>query len=142
MVDQASAFTPDALDRSAIEAGYAIEDVAAARARADERIRAVDALQPIKSTAKRAVVVAYLAVWASFGVAYLLNDAGSLDVDFAIFAVLSVALGIAVAMSFSVIRATRPDASRPTRALILLLVFPVILLVGVAGLCLPTAVPT
>jgi hypothetical protein len=138
MVENATSFTPEGLDRAAITAGYPAGDVAVARARATARIHAID-LQPIKATAWRVVAVAYLAVWALFGLAYYLSPPRPLDFEFVVFAVLTVALGVALLLSIGVIRAARPDAERPTRALVLLLVIPVALLLGVAGLCLPTA---
>ncbi len=137
MVEHAESFTPEALDRSALAAGYTPGDVAAARGRADVRIGSTQALAPIKSTAKRAILVAYLSVWVAFGVAFFVSPTQTLDFDFVLFAVLTVALVITLAMSLSIIRSLRPDAAQPTRALILLLVVPVILLLGVAGLCLP-----
>jgi len=139
MVEQSASFTPEALDRSALAAGYAPGDVTAARGRADARIRSTETLAPIKSTARRAVVVAYLAVWVAFGVAYLVSPPRPFDFEFVLFPVLTMALVITLAMSLGIIRSIRPDAARPTRALVLLLVVPVILLLGVAGLCLPTA---
>ncbi len=135
--EHAASFTPEALDRSAIAAGYAPGDVGAARRRADARIRSTQALAPIRSTAKRAVVLAYVAVWVAFGVAFLVSPSQPLDFDSVLFVVLTVALVITLAMSFGIIGSFRPDAARPNRALVLLLVVPVVLLLGVAGLCLP-----
>lgn len=137
MVEHDASFTPEALDRSAIAAGYRSADVAAARGGADVRIRSTQALAPIRSTAKRAIVVAYVAVWVVFGLAFIATPARTLDFDFVLFAVLTLALLVTLALSLGIIRSIRPDPERPTRALALLLVVPVILLLGVAGLCLP-----
>jgi hypothetical protein len=138
MVGHADGYTPEALDAAAMAAGWTPDDVRNARKRAHARIRAAEPIEPIKSTARRAVVVAYLAVWVLFGVAFFASPTDTLDFDFVLFAVLTVALGIASAMSFSIIRVARPDAERRGRALVLLLAIPVVLLLGVAGLCLPT----
>ena len=51
--------------------------------------------------------------------------------------ILTIALVITFVISLVWIRARRPDPERVGRALAILLVVPVVLLVGVAGLCLP-----
>ena len=51
--------------------------------------------------------------------------------------VLTVALLIALGLSLLWLRSRRPDPSDLSRALAVFLVVPVILLIGVAGLCVP-----
>jgi len=132
VAEHRASFTDAALERSAIEAGYTSEEFATAAGRAADRT----ALAPIRSSARRYVLAAYAIVWLGFAVVYLgrstMYGTGPIAQ-----LVLTIVLGIGLAISLLVIRRGRPDPDRRSRAIALLLAVPVILLVGVAGLCLP-----
>jgi hypothetical protein len=51
--------------------------------------------------------------------------------------ILTVSLGIGLGISLLVIRAGHPNPEKRVRAMALLLAIPVVLLIGVAGTCLP-----
>jgi len=138
--DHRASFTDDALERAAIAAGYSVEAYRSARDRVDARIASTEALRPVRSSAKRLVILAYAAVWAAFGLAFLSRADAPYSYAGPLHAVLTVALIIGLAVSLLIIRRGRPEAGRPGRALLVFLAMPVILLIGVAGLCLPTAV--
>lgn len=141
MVDHRSSYTAEALDRSAQAAGYTVEQVAEARRRADRRIRKTEQLRPIRATARRAVLLAYGVVWLGLAVGILARrSAGGLDLTEIVVVVLTVSLAIALAMSLATIRQADPDPDRPARAAALLLALPMVLLLGIAGLCLPGVV--
>jgi hypothetical protein len=141
MVTHAATYTAAALDRSARAAGYPEEQVVKARRRADARIRETEQLGPIRRTARRAVVVAYGAVWLFLAIGLLAGRSGEgLDFTELILVVLSVSMAIALGISFLAIRSGDPDPTRPVRAVILLLALPTVLLVAIAGLCLPGVV--
>jgi hypothetical protein len=53
--------------------------------------------------------------------------------------ILTIALAVGLAISLIVIQLGHPDPGRPGRAMTILLVAPVIMLLGVAGSCLPFA---
>jgi hypothetical protein len=125
-------FTPDALREAAIEAGYAAEEVDAAMSR--QRTR--QALEPIRSRARIIVLAAYGLVWLAFAVAFLANP-NSYNYGQLLLLILTVAMVIILLPALLWVGRLRTDASRKGRALVILLVVPVVLLVGVAGLCLP-----
>ena len=131
IVAQRASFTDAALERSATADGYTHEEFVAARMA--ERA----ALVPIRSTATRVVLFAYAIVWALFAVPYLLLAGSTLGAGPILQSILTVALGITLAISLIIVRNGRPDPSRVPRAMIILLVGPVVMLVGVAGSCLP-----
>ena len=136
VAQQRGSFTEAALRRSAVAAGYTPEEYAAASSLAEERFADRAALAPIKSNARRWVLAAYGIVWLVYAAVYL-GRSYQYGVGPFIQLVLTIALGIGLAISLLVIRLGRPDAERRSRAMALLLAVPVILLVGVAGLCLP-----
>ena len=129
-------FTVEALRASALEAGYAADEIEAAIHLAEVRDAERQASAPIRSSARMAILLAYGIVWILFAVVYLgrpfAYGAGPIAQ-----LILTIALGIGLAISLLIIRSGRPDPGRRTRAMGLLLAVPVILLVGVAGLCLP-----
>ena len=134
ILQQRGAFTDGALERSALDAGYSPEEYARAVALAGVR----PAMRSIKSVARRAVLAAYGLVWLAFAVVFLVQETTSYYVNGGFLQlVLSISLGIALAISFLAISLGRPDPDRRSRAVAILLVVPVILLVGVAGLCVP-----
>ena len=132
---QRGSFNEGALERSAIAAGYTAEEFKAALGSVDAEAARAE-LAPAKSTARWLVLAGYLAVWVAFATVYL-GRSTQYGMGPILQVSLTVALGIALALSFLAIRRGRPDPERRSRAVALLLVVPVILLVGVAGLCLP-----
>jgi hypothetical protein len=129
------AFTDAALERSAVGAGYTAEEFAAAAKQAAATSDR-SALDPIKSSARRGVLIAYGIVWLVFAVAYL-GRSFQYGVGPILQGILTIALGIGLGLSLLVIRYAQPDPERRSRAMALLLAAPVILLIGVAGTCLP-----
>jgi hypothetical protein len=94
------------------------------------------ALQPIRSRARVIVLVAYGLVWLAFAAVFLGRSTGY-GTGPLLQVILSGALVFALLLSLVWIGGHRTDPSRAGRALVALLVVPVVLLVGVAGLCLP-----
>ncbi len=131
-------FTKQALERAALEAGYSAEAFDEANRVLEAREVKRAALRPIKTTSQRLTLVAYALVWVGFATVYLGNYPASVFVSGpALQQILTVSLGIGLGISLLLIRLGRPDPARPLRAMALLLAIPVILLLGVAGLCLP-----
>jgi hypothetical protein len=137
VVAQRPSFTDAALERSAAAAGYTHEEFVSAASVADARMAERAALVPIRSTATRVVLIAYAIVWALFAVPYLLLAGSTLGAGPVLQWILTVALGITLAISLIVVRTGRPDPSRVPRAMVILLALPIVMLVGVAGSCLP-----
>lgn len=131
---QRGSFTDAALERTALATGYTHEEFVAAIAFADARLAARAAIAPIRSRAAIYVLVAYAIVWGLFAIPYLLT---STTYGPGLQTILTIALGIGLGLSLLVIRFGQPDPGRRSRAMALLLAVPVILLIGVAGTCLP-----
>jgi hypothetical protein len=129
-------FTPEALRRAAADAGFSPEEIEAAADRATARQRTDDVARPLRRQARWIVIGAYGIVWVLFAAVYLtqpvLYNAGLFFQG-----VLTVALLIALALSLAWLRRRRPDPGNAWRAMVVFLVVPVILLIGIAGLCLP-----
>jgi hypothetical protein len=125
-------FTPAALREAAIAAGYTADEVDAAMARQRDR----HALQPIRTRARVIVLAAYGLVWLAFAAVYLARPTGY-GTGPLLQMILSIALIVALLPSLLWVARYRTDPTRTGRALVALLVVPVVLLVGVAGLCLP-----
>jgi hypothetical protein len=130
-------FTDEALERSALAAGYSSAEFAEASALLDVREATRAALEPVKSTARRSVLAAYGVVWLLFALAYLGPAAAQRSFGPTLQLILTISLGVALAISLVIVGRGRPDPERRSRAVALLLAVPVILLLGVAGLCLP-----
>ena len=138
-VRNVGSFTPEALTRAAAAAGYSSEQITSAMLLAEARGRGVDDLRPVRGRARLIVLLGYALVWVFFGVQYLLLPwpsssyvSGSL-----LQVILTISLVIALVVSLAWIYRTRPDPERVGRALTILLAVPIVLLVAVAGLCLP-----
>jgi hypothetical protein len=128
-------YTDEALERAALAAGYTPDEIATARTLTTER-------QEIKSRARIIVIAAYLLVWVLFAIPYLWlapPESSGLGTGWgaALQIVLTVALLIGLAISALALRALNPDPSRAGRALLILLVVPIITLLAIGGLCLP-----
>ena len=131
-----SAYTDAALERSALAGGFTAEEAEQARALADTRQGQREAMGPVRSRASKLVVLAYGVVWILFAIPYLLvpTSYGSGPI---LQGVLTVSLLLGLLVSWLVMRALHPDSARTGRALVILLVVPVIVLLGISGLCLP-----
>lgn len=133
-----SSYTDAALERSALAGGFTAEEFQQARVLADTRQRQHEAIGPVRSRASRIVLAAYGIVWLLFAIPFLLRTS---TYGYGPFAqgILTVVLLLGLLCSFLVMRTLHPDPSRPGRALTVLLVVPVIVLLGISGLCLPVA---
>jgi hypothetical protein len=130
-------FTDTSLERIAVKAGYTHDEFIEAVAILEARSRDSAGIGPLKKTARWFVLGAYGATWLFFAIPYLgpwATSYGSL-----LQTILTIALAVGLAISLIVIQLARPDPGRPGRAMTILLVVPVILLLGVAGSCLPFA---
>jgi hypothetical protein len=132
LASHAERFTPEALRQAALEAGYTPEEIAQASDRADRAA----AVRPIRARAQWIVLGAYALVWVLFAMVYLTRDYayGSGPV---LQGILTISLLITLGISLLWLRWRRPDPSTVGRATAVFLALPVVLLVGVAGLCLP-----
>jgi hypothetical protein len=131
---QRGSFTDAALERTALTSGYTHEEFVAAIGFADVRLAEHAAISPIRSRARMFVLAAYAIVWGLFAIPYLLRSSISGP---NLQTILTISLGIGLALSLVVIQYAHPDPERRSRAMALLLAVPVILLLGVAGTCLP-----
>lgn len=124
------AFTPEALRQAAVDAGYTAAEIEAAT----QLTRDQAAIRPIRGRARWIVVAAYVAVWVLFATQYLVRGSaygGSYQ------AILTGALIVGLAISVAWLSWRKPDPTRVGRAMVVFLVVPVVLLVGIAGACLP-----
>jgi hypothetical protein len=125
-------YTSEALGQAAREAGFTEDEIA----RATERVRAAETLRPIRNQARWIVVGAYALVWVLFATVYLTRQ-NTFGTGFMLQVVLTAALLLVLLVGLLWVARVRPDPTRTGRALLILLVVPVVLLVGVAGLCVP-----
>jgi len=130
MASHAERFTAEALRQAALEAGYTPEEIAAA----SDRVDRAAAVRPIRARARWIVLGAYALVWVLFAMVYLARDFAYGPVYQG---VLTISLLITLGISLLWLRWRRPDPSTVGRATAVFLALPVMLLVGVAGLCLP-----
>lgn len=130
-----SAYTSNALEASAIAAGYTQEEFRAAVALAESERESAEAVLPTRTVARRVILVAYGLVWALFAIPYLFWDTmygfGPLAQG-----ILTIVLGLALAGSWVWTRRT-PDPANAQRAMAVLLSVPMVLLLVFGGLCLP-----
>jgi len=131
-----SAYTDAALERSALAGGFTAEEAQQARALADTRLRQLEAMGPVRSQARKIVLLAYGVVWILFAMPYLVRSTsyGSGPI---LQGVLTVSLLLGLLVSWLVMRVLHPDPTRFGRALVILLAVPVIVLRGISGLGLP-----
>jgi hypothetical protein len=138
VADQRGAHTMAALERSALESGYTKADF-------DEGVRLAgqvhverQVITPLRRRATLIVLVGYGLVWLFFGVQFLVIPApGAYVSGSGLQSILTISLVIALFIGLAWVHAARPDPDRTGRALAILLAAPLVLLVGVAGLCLP-----
>jgi hypothetical protein len=124
-------FTDEALVASAAAAGYTPDEIAEAHA----RLQAQDAAAPVKATARRIVIGAYLVVYALLSAGMLANNFGGGAV------ILAVSLGIPFLISLAIVRGRGRLKPGTELALGGLLVLPLVMLVIVGGLCVATGLP-
>lgn len=132
LADNAERFTPEALRQAAMEAGYTPDEIEGASA----RVRAAAVVGPIRTRARWIVLGAYAVVWLLFAAVYLTRSY-AYGTGIVLQGVLTISLLIALGLALLWLRSRRPDPSDPGRAIAVFLVVPVILLIGVAGLCVP-----
>lgn len=137
IVEHQAAFTSEALERSAIESGYTKAEFDEAARLAGRRDREKQVVGPLKTRARIAVIIGYVLVWLLFARVFLWTDTSYYGYGSIAQAILTFTLIVAILISMAWIHARRPDPDRVGRALASLLVVPIVLLVGVAGLCLP-----
>jgi hypothetical protein len=128
----AGQFTPEALRQAAIDAGYTPDEIT----QASDRARRAAAVRPIRARAQWIVLGAYALVWVLFASVYLTRDY-SYGMGPVLQSILTISLLIALGLSLLWVRWRRPDPSTVGRATAVFLAVPVVLLVGVAGLCVP-----
>lgn len=129
-------FTVEALRASALDSGYAADEIETAIRLASEREAHRQSIGPVRKHARNFVLIAYGVVWVLFAAAYL-GPATTYGYGVIAQAILTASLGVGLAISLAIIARGRPDPAQPSRAMVILLVVPVVLLLGVAGLCLP-----
>lgn len=127
-------FTEAALERSALETGYTKAEFDEAVRLASRREGERQVIKPLKGRARLMVLLGYGLVWLLFGTQFLFGPEPYLSTYQLI---LTMSLLVAIAISLAWIHVRRPDPDRIGRALAILLAVPVVLLVAVAGLCLP-----
>jgi len=138
-VTHAQRFTPEALSRAALEAGYTPEDVQAALASADARLRAAEASAPARSRAQRAILAAYGITYVLFALVFLTQQfygSGPIFLFILTFSML-LALGLSALWAR---RGTWTERGASASVGAILSV-PIILLVLVAGTCAVTTFP-
>ena len=138
VADQRGAHTMAALERSALESGYTQADFDEAVRLAGKVEREREVIKPLRRQARLIVLLGYALVWVFFAVQYLLLPAPeSYAGGSGLQTILTIALLVTVGISLIWIAMVKPDPDRASRALTILLAVPLVLLIGVAGLCLP-----
>jgi hypothetical protein len=132
----ADRFTADALRQAATEADFTPEEIVRATELMVARQRADEQVLPLRRQARWVVIGAYLIVWLLFGAVFLTKRM-TYDAGVILQGILTVALLIALGLSLLWVRGRHPEPSTVGRALVVFLVVPFILLIGIAGLCLP-----
>ncbi len=134
-------FTIEALRSAALQAGYDAGEVDEAIRISGEHEAERQRFGPVRTRARNIVLLAYGITWLVFAVIYL-GRAFQYGMGPVLLGVLTFALGLTVIISVLIIRRGRPDPERSARAVVILMAIPIILLVGVAGLCLPFTAST
>lgn len=138
IAEQSGAHTSLALERSAIESGYTKAEFDEAVRLAGKAEREQQVIKPLKVRARLMVLIGYALVWMFFGIQYLVLPAPGTYVDGSgLQTILTISLLVTIGISLIWIYGVRPDPDRAGRALAILLAVPLVLLIGVAGLCLP-----
>jgi hypothetical protein len=135
IADQRGAHTMEALERSALESGYTKADFDEGVRLAGKAERERQVIKPLRHQARLIVLISYAVIWLLFATQYLLGPEGSSGPGLQ--TILTISLLVTVGISLIWIAAVKPDPDRAQRALTILLAVPLVLLIGVAGLCLP-----
>jgi hypothetical protein len=138
-VANADRYVPGALRQAASDAGFNPGEIEEAYSRAATRHR--DELsRPIRSRARWIVIVAYGLVYLAFAIAFLTfrNRIGGGPIALVF---LTIALGIALWISFAWVNRRRPSAAQLPGAMLVMLALPMVLLIAVAGLCVASTGP-
>jgi hypothetical protein len=135
VADQRGAHTMAALERSALESGYTKADFDEAVRLAGKVEREREVIKPLRHQARLIVLIAYALVWLLFATQYLLGPEGSSGPGLQ--TILTISLLVTIGISLIWVATVKPDPDRAQRALTILLAVPLVLLIGVAGLCLP-----
>jgi hypothetical protein len=134
ITDQRGAHTMAALERSALESGYTkanFDDAVRLAAKAEQERQVV---KPLRRQASLIVLIGYALVWLLFATQYLLGaDISGPGLQ----TILTISLLVTVGISLIWIAVVKPDPDRAGRALAIFLAVPLVLLIGVAGLCVP-----
>ena len=136
----AERYTSDALRHAASEAGFTAQEIEEAYGRATERQRDEQVAGPIRSRARRIVLVSYGLVYAAFAVAFL-TIAYRLGAGIIALVILSLALLVALSVSLAWVRGRHPTEDQVGGALLVMLAVPFVLLFTVAGLCVAGTTP-
>ncbi len=138
IADQRGAHTMAALERSALESGYTEADFDKAVGLAGKAEREREVVKPLRRQASLIVLLGYALVWIFFAFQYLLIPAPDAYVGGSgLQTILTIALLVTIGISLIWIAVVKPDPDRAGRALTIFLAVPLVLLIGVAGLCLP-----
>jgi hypothetical protein len=142
LVEHGDRFTPEALRAAAADAGYTPDEIETAEDLVATRRRVAEAARPLRMRARLIVLAAYSLVYAVL--AWALLSAPNLDylgTGEAALVVLTIVLGIALLISIAWVNRRGRTPARLEGALLAMLVAPLILLGGVAGLCVVTTRP-
>ena len=136
----AERYTPEALRQAASHSGFSQAEIEEAYGRATKRQRDEELARPLRRRARWVVLAAYGLVYAAFFVAFLgyENRYGAATISLI---VLTVVLGVALLISIQWIRGRRPTAEQIRDGMFTMIVFPLVLLGSVAGLCIATTRP-
>lgn len=130
---QRDAYTPEALRGAALAAGYTDAEVEEATALLTRREQA----RPVRRRAVAIVLVSYVVVWLLFATVYLRPPEPGMDFGVVLQGILTAALLGGLGLSALWLAFVRPDPAHALRATTILLALPMILLLGIAGLCVP-----
>ncbi|HKG56883.1 MAG TPA: hypothetical protein VKA85_06530 [Candidatus Limnocylindrales bacterium] len=133
-------FTPAALRASVVRAGYSEADADAARLLVDKHLAAESASAPTLARARRTILVAYVVTYVAFAIVFLLAPSSYGSGQIALM-ILTVVLGIALAISLAWARRSRWKTQGTSLGLGVVLSVPIVLLVLVAGSCAWTTFP-
>jgi hypothetical protein len=137
-VANARSHTPDALGRSALEAGYTQEDVTTAIVAADARLTAAENSALARTTAQRTILAMYVMTYLAF--AFLLLSQEFYGYGAILLTILTVAMLLALGLSALWVR--RGAWREPGASVGAILSVPIILLLLVAGPCAYTTFPS
>lgn len=129
-------FTDEALRRSAEAGGYTPAEFTEALRVLETRVANRKSLTPVRLWALSGAIAAYAATWLAFAALYGREPKPSgLDMRSFLEGFLAIALIVGLIVSMIAIRLRHPNAERGARAVAILLVIPLVILLGISGLC-------